>query len=85
MMTASTRLMKLRDWVREQAGPVDDDSPLLESRLINSLQLVELVLLIEELTGRPIRPDQLLPASFRSIRTIYENFLGGQSRPEEGA
>jgi len=27
----------------------------------------------------------LLPASFRSIRTIYENFLGGQSRPEEGA
>ena len=85
MRKASTRLMKLRDWVRDQAGPVDDDSLLLESRLINSLQLVELVLLIEEWTGRPLRPDQLVPASFQSIRTIAENFLGTQDWPKEGA
>jgi len=69
----------LRDWVREQAGDevplIDDATPLIASRLITSLQVMDLLLLLEELRQEPIDPTALRPGAFRDIDTIYATFF----------
>lgn len=68
----------LRGWLGENSrsdAAIDDDTPLLEQRLITSLQVVELVLLIEELSGRPIDAALLEPGSFHDVNTICAKFF----------
>jgi len=70
---------QLRDWIVAQGrvarGDLEDDTPLLEDRLITSLQVVELILFLEALRGRPIDATRLVPGCFRDIDTIARNFL----------
>lgn len=73
---------RLRDWIELRTGPVDEDTLLLEERRLNSLQLVELVLFLEELTGKILRPEQLDPDAFRSIRAICRSFLNTAASQE---
>ena len=68
----------LKTWLTKNARSavrIDDDTPLLEQRLITSLQVVELVLLIEELSGLPIDAALLEPGSFRDVNTICARFF----------
>lgn len=74
---------RLREWIEARAGTVDEDTPLLEERRIDSLQLVELVLFIEELTGTRVQPERLVPGSFHSIRRICECFLNTAATQED--
>lgn len=70
---------QLREWILAQGrvsrAELQDDTPLLEERLITSLQLVELILFLESLRGRPIDEAHLVPGSFRDVETIARNFL----------
>lgn len=70
---------RLRDWIirtgRIAPGELADDTPLLEKRVIGSLQLMELVLLVESLTGKPIDVERLTPGCLRDVDTICRNFL----------
>jgi len=71
----------LRDWVvgqanRSQAAVLHDDTPLLEQRIISSLQILELILFIERTTGRAVDVAQLQPGAFRSIDMIFQTFFG---------
>ena len=70
---------RLRDWIvanGQVAGcDLQDDTPLLQDRLITSLQLVELILFVEALRGRPVDEAYLMPGFFRDIDTIARNFL----------
>lgn len=59
---------------RDFAG-LEPDGPLLETRMITSLDVVELILHLERARGRRVRRDQLLPGSFRDLRTIARVFL----------
>lgn len=61
----------------EQIG---DDTPLIESRILSSLQIVELLLFLEELRGKPVHPKELTPAAFRTVRSIHATFLAGSER-----
>ena len=54
---------------------VRDDTPLLESRVIKSFDVLELILHLEQASGRSIRRTQLVPGSFRDIATIARVFL----------
>lgn len=70
----------LRSWVRDRSpAPAlegfDDQTPLIASRLITSLQITDLLLFIEELRGAPLDPASLRPGVFRDIDTIYARFL----------
>ncbi len=68
----------LKTWLRENArspATIGDDTPLLAQRLITSLQVMELVLLIEELSGTPIDAALLEPGSFRDVNTICVKFF----------
>jgi acyl carrier protein len=51
------------------------DTPLLECRVISSFDIVELILHLEQIRGRRVRREQLVPGSFRDLATIARVFL----------
>jgi acyl carrier protein len=72
----------LRDWVvrtngKVTAADVADDTPILERRIVKSLDVMDLILFLEELRGRPIDVEALKPGVFRSIDAIWTNFFDG--------
>lgn len=72
----------LRDWVVRTNGKVSpsdiqDDTPILERRIVKSLDIMDLILFLEELRGRPIDVEKLKPGVFRDIDAIWRNFFDG--------
>jgi acyl carrier protein len=52
-----------------------DDTPLLDSRVISSFELLDLILHLEQARGAPISREHLQPGSFRDVNTIARVFL----------
>jgi acyl carrier protein len=80
MMNEATLRSRLRAWIVERArvGPapeLGDDTPLLTSGLLTSLDVAELVLFIEELRGEEIDSADLVPSAFASLETIWQTFF----------
>ena len=72
----------LRDWIvrtsgKVKASDVQDDTPILERRIVKSLDVMDLILFLEELRGRPIDVESLKPGVFRDIDAIWTNFFDG--------
>jgi acyl carrier protein len=70
----------LREWVVRTNGKVSpadvaDDTPILERRIVRSLDIMDLILFLEEMGGRPIDVEKLKPGVFRSIDAIWTNFF----------
>jgi len=70
----------LRDWVLKTSGKIKpdeltDETPIIEQRIISSLQIMDLILFLEQQTGQPIDVTQLKPGVFRNISMIYRNFF----------
>lgn len=70
----------LRDFVIKTSGKIapedlKDDTPLLEERIITSLQLTDLILFLEALREQPVDLSQLHGKSFRDLNTVYDTFL----------
>jgi len=70
----------LREWIHAanpSAGAlcVDPETDLIKSRILESLQLVELVLFLERRTGREILAEHLNPDAFRTLNSIFLNFF----------
>ncbi len=57
---------------------VGDDTPLLEERVITSFDVLDLILHLEQVSGKSINLTQLVPGSFRDIETIARVFLGAE-------
>ncbi len=71
----------LREWVVSHGRGVtektlSDETPLLERRVITSLQIMDLILLVEELSGKRIDVQQLKPGVFHNINAIMLRFFG---------
>jgi acyl carrier protein len=69
----------LREWIVKTSGRIDpetlrDDTPILEQRILTSLHVLELVLFLEQVTGRPIDVHRLQPGVFRDVETICRTF-----------
>jgi acyl carrier protein len=80
MSAAAEVRATIRRWLAAHSRldvPLRDDTPILELRVIDSLKLLELVLLVEELTGKPVSVEQLVPRSFRDVDAICATFFGG--------
>lgn len=58
---------------------ISADTPLLEQRVIKSFEVLDLLLHLEHTSGRPISRAQLVPGSFRDIRTIARVFIDGEA------
>lgn len=78
----------LLGWVRSHgtpAGgePLDGQTPIIAWRVITSLQLPDLILYIEEISGRRVDVGQLTPGVFRSVDSLCRHFFGEQARQDE--
>lgn len=80
----SSEVDELRAWVSSRARDLPpegltDDLPLLAGRHLTSLQIPELILLLEGLRRRPIDVERLGPGDFQDVATISARFLGGDT------
>jgi acyl carrier protein len=76
----------VRRWLAAHArcaARIEDDTPILDLRIIDSLKVLELVLLVEELTGRPVAVEQLVPSSFRDVDSICATFFAAEEHGHE--
>jgi hypothetical protein len=76
----STGREALRDWILERRPDVDptalrNDTPLLKSRLLTSLDLLELIVFLERLRARPVRVEELRVGAFHDLDALCLNFL----------
>ena len=54
---------------------LNGQTELLQKRIISSLQVMDLLLLIEKLTGKPIDVRAIKPGAFSSVDKILESFF----------
>ncbi len=74
--------LSLRKWIIEKNGKIQSedlkpDTPIIEQRIISSLQIMDLILFLEKLRGNAIDVENLKPGVFRTIDIIYSNFFKG--------
>jgi acyl carrier protein len=79
-MTESEIRQQLRTWIinraKDKPDGLRDDMPILESGILTSLDVVELILFIEKLRGgAEVSVDNLEPSAFRDINSIYRSFF----------
>ncbi len=71
---------QLRSWIIERSKSgietLDDQTPILDSGILSSLDVVELVLFIESLRGEEVDVDDIEPESLTNVDTLYETFFG---------
>ncbi|TNH29628.1 acyl carrier protein [Micromonospora orduensis] len=58
-----------------ELGPLDPAQDLIDSRILDSLAIVEFVLLIEELTGAEIDMDTVTRNDLRTLQAIERRFF----------
>lgn len=78
MNAADQAIHCLRQWIGQRHpdhADIDEDVDLIQSKLIDSINYVEYILIIEELIGRdiPVTPD--LVARTASLALVREHFL----------
>jgi acyl carrier protein len=59
---------------RRDAGPVDGDTPLFETGLVDSMAILELIAFVEDATGRAIPARQVHLRHFGTIERICDAF-----------
>jgi len=81
MKTENEIRQALRDWIARKSGgkvqphEVTDQTPIIEQRIISSVQAMDLILFIEKLRGRPVDVERLKVGVFRTIDAIYASFF----------
>jgi len=73
---------RLLDFVRrrllkQKQERVDADTPLFESRLIDSINILYLIGYVEKGLGRRLTDDEIVMSNFRTVRVIANTFLSG--------
>ena len=71
--TVRSCLAAIKPGIDVAAVPVD--LPLLEERVITSFDILDLILHLEQISGKPVNRAQLVPGSFRDLATIAQVFL----------
>jgi acyl carrier protein len=75
---------KLRDWILKHAKTppgqdFSDQTQLLEQGILSSLDIVEFVLFIESLRGEDVDVEDIEPAVFTCIDSLYEAFFAAMA------
>ena len=76
-MSENTR-EKLRAFVLDSTesaiADLTDQTHLLENGILKSIQVMDLILFVEEISGQEIDVEGLKPGAFKDIDTIIKNF-----------
>ncbi|GKS11050.1 acyl carrier protein [Paenibacillus chitinolyticus] len=78
-VVGTSNLDKVRQWILDKNQDVDQidlDLDLIENRVIDSLQFIDFILLLEELSGKEISMTNFSVNQVQTLRAINENFLG---------
>ena len=71
--------LQIKTWVMDKkklsAEQLDFDTPLLEEKILKSIDIMDLILFIEFMREEPININELNPGVFHSIDTITANFF----------
>ena len=83
-MTVTEIQSALRRWILDKhpaydPGKLTDDTPLIEERLLTSIQVMDLVLFLEDLSGKPVDMTRLQKGAFSSMASIRQAFFPGTS------
>jgi len=71
-------ITKIKDWVkskRPDIGEIEEDYDIISNRIIDSLLFMELVYLIEHLSGKEIDFSNLSVEDFSTLNNIKINFF----------
>ncbi|MCM6774566.1 acyl carrier protein [Nocardia sp. CDC159] len=80
----TTGIAAVEEWLHQQEpdfGDIDPDLDLIEAGLVNSIQAVELLVVIERAGGAKIDRREVEADHFRSLRAIAEKFFAQTSEP----
>ncbi|MFI5761194.1 MULTISPECIES: acyl carrier protein [unclassified Streptomyces] len=70
---------RIATWLHEKnpglEGPIDADEDLIEARLIDSMDFLEFIDLLEELSGSTIDLQEVTIDDFRTLGRVQERFL----------
>ena len=69
---------ELKSWIRERAGSEEElanDTPILATGLLSSLDVTELILFIESLKGEEVDLDAIEPEVLENVDTLYQAFF----------
>lgn len=85
-MNTNETKARLRQWVLDNSkhpglSGVQDDTEILEKRLITSLQIMDLILYLEHLLGHPVDVSRIQPGAFATVHAIYETFFHPVGEP----
>ena len=76
-MSENTR-EKLRAFVLDSTesaiADLTDQTHLFENGILKSIQVMDLILFVEEISGQEIDVEGLKPGAFKDIHTIIKNF-----------
>lgn len=59
-----------RELIRKPEFQLKNDTPLLESKIIDSIALLKLVIFLEKQFGLVLDPEELIPENFKTIDVI---------------
>ena len=58
--------------LRRSASPIDEDTPLLSTGLIDSFALVDILIELEKLSGHSIPTGRVSPQDMDTVRKMFE-------------
>ena len=70
--------LELNQWLEKKNQhdiQLNDDLNIIEAGIISSLDILELILLIEQLKGQKFNLKNIKAGSFNSINSIYNSFF----------
>ena len=69
----------IRDWVQAHSKKPDEcitaTTPIFEDGHLDSIGILELIFLLEELSGQEVDVEDLDPDSFQNIESIFRIFI----------
>ncbi|MEX0173028.1 acyl carrier protein [Streptomyces sp. LMG1-1-1.1] len=70
---------RISDWLHEKNpgldGPIDADEDLIEARLIDSMDFLEFIDLLEDMSGSTIDLQEVTIDDFRTLNRVRARFL----------
>jgi acyl carrier protein len=66
-----------RRLVKRKGVRIDPQTPLFESKLIDSMNILYLIGYVEKVLGRRLRDDEIVMSNFRTVQVISNTFLRG--------
>lgn len=66
-----------RRLVKQKGILIDPETPLFESKLIDSMNILYLIGYVEKVLGRRLTDSELVMSNFRTVGVITDTFLRG--------